>query len=63
MVEMNSEIRDLAFNRAPASKLRAAAKATGMRTILEDGKIKILNGVTTPAELLRITQAEGVAAN
>jgi type IV pilus assembly protein PilB len=63
MVEMNSELRDLAFNRAPASKLRAAAKAAGMRTILEDGKIKILNGVTTPAELLRITQAEGVAAN
>jgi type IV pilus assembly protein PilB len=63
MVEMNSEMRDLAFNRAPASKLRAAAKAAGMRTLLEDGKIKILNGITTPAELLRITQAEGIAAN
>jgi type IV pilus assembly protein PilB len=60
MVEMNAELRDMAFNRAPASKLRVAAKAAGMRPLLADGKIKILNGVTTPQELLRITQAEGL---
>ena len=59
-VEMNNELRDLAFNRAPASKLRQAARAAGMRTLLEDGKLKILGGVTTVDELLRITQAEGV---
>ncbi len=60
MVEMNTEMRDLAFNRSPASKLRTAAKAAGMRPLLEDGKIKILTGITTPEELLRITQAEGL---
>lgn len=59
-VEMNSQLRDLAFNRAPASQLRQAAKAAGMRTLLEDGKLKILGGITTVEELLRITQAEGV---
>ncbi|MBI4717366.1 MAG: type II/IV secretion system protein [Planctomycetes bacterium] len=60
MVLMNSQLRELAFNSAPASQLRAAARAAGMRTLLEDGKLKILRGVTTPEDLLRVTQAEGV---
>ncbi len=60
MFLMNNEIRDLAFKRAPTTQLRAACKAAGMRTLLEDGKLKILNGVTTPEDLLRITQAEGI---
>jgi len=59
-VEMNTELRELAFNRAPVGQIRQAAKAAGMRTLLEDGKLKILAGVTTPDELLRITQAEGL---
>jgi len=60
MLEMNNELRELAFNRAPTTHLRRAARAAGMRTLLEDGKIKIMRGVTTPAELARITQAEGI---
>jgi type II secretory ATPase GspE/PulE/Tfp pilus assembly ATPase PilB-like protein len=62
MVVLNTQMRDLAFKKATAGQLRAAAKAAGMRTLLEDGKRKILNGVTTPEDLLRITQAEGLAA-
>jgi type IV pilus assembly protein PilB len=61
MLLMNTELRDLAFNRAPATQLRAAARRSGMATLLEDGKYKILKGVTTPEDLLRITQAEGIA--
>jgi len=60
MVTMNAKLRELAFAKAPASQLRAAARAAGMRTLLEDGKLKILKGVTTPEDLLRVTQAEGV---
>ncbi len=62
MLVMNSELRELAFNRAPANQLRRAARASGMRSLLEDGKLKILRGLTTPAELVRITQAEGLVA-
>ena len=62
MMEMDGAIRELAFNRAPLGEIRDAAKASGMRTLLEDGKIKIRNGVTTPEELVRITQAEEVLA-
>ncbi len=62
MLEMTPELRELAFNRAPASRLRKAARNSGMRSILQDGKLKILAGVTTPAEVARITQEEGIVA-
>ncbi len=62
MLLMNSELRELAFNRAPTSELRKAAKASGMRSLVQDGKLKILAGVTTPAEVARIAQAEGIVA-
>ncbi len=60
LMEMNNELRDLAFNRAPTNKVRQAARASGMRSLIEDGKEKILNGITTPEEVARLTQAEGV---
>jgi len=60
MVELNSEIRELAFTKAPTTELRKAARASGMRTLMEDGKIKIFNGITTPEEVARIAQTEGV---
>lgn len=60
MVELNNEIRELAFTKAPNSELRKACIASGMRTLMEDGKIKIFRGVTTPAEVAAIAQTEGV---
>ena len=60
MLEMNNQLRDLAFARAPAGELRKAAIATGMNTLLTDGKVKVFNGITTPAEISRVTQAEGL---
>jgi type IV pilus assembly protein PilB len=60
MMELNNQIRDLAFQRAPTSELRKAARASGMRTLLDDGRIKVFRGVTTPEEISRVTQAEGL---
>jgi type IV pilus assembly protein PilB len=57
---MNTELRELAFNRAPLSKVREVAVASGMRNLLGDGKLKILDGDTTLEEIARITQIEGV---
>ncbi|QQE11947.1 type II/IV secretion system protein [Planctomycetota bacterium] len=57
---MNSEIRDLAFNREPVSKIRDAAAVSGMRNLLGDGRLKILSGETTLEEISRITQVEGL---
>lgn len=60
MMELNSQIRDLAFSRASTSDLRKAARAGGMRTLLDDGRVKVFRGVTTPEEISRVTQAEGL---
>jgi len=59
MMTMNSEIRDLAFNRSSISKLRNAAIRGGMRSLVEDGKIKILRGETTASEIANFAQIEG----
>ena len=63
MVELNNEIRELAFAKAPTTELRKAAIASGMRTLMEDGKIKIFKGLTTPEEVARIAQTEGLLAD
>ncbi|MEO0482194.1 MAG: ATPase, T2SS/T4P/T4SS family [Planctomycetota bacterium] len=59
MLLMNSRLRDLAFQQAPIADLRKAAIDSGMRPLVGDGKIKILNGVTTPDEISRVTQTDG----
>jgi type II secretory ATPase GspE/PulE/Tfp pilus assembly ATPase PilB-like protein len=63
MFEMNTEIRELAFSKAPTTELRKAARASGMGTLRDDGIRKIFNGVTTPAEVVRITQTEGMVVD
>jgi type IV pilus assembly protein PilB len=62
MMTMNAQLRDLAFNTAPVSKLRRAALDAGMRPLLGDGKLKVLRGVTTPAEIARVAQVETTEA-
>ena len=60
MMNMNSEIRELAFNLAPISQIRNAAIANGMRTLVQDGKIKVLKGTTTADEVARMAQVDGM---
>ena len=63
LMEMNISIREMAFNRAPLNEIRKTARAAGMRGLLEDGRTKIVNGVTTPDELVRITQASDLISD
>lgn len=60
LMKLNTEIRELAFERAPIGELRAAARRSGMRNLVEDGKIKILRGETTPSEVARFAQVESL---
>src|SRR5579862_2022233 len=60
MMQMNSELRNLAFERSATNKIRKAALASGMKSLLQDGKLKILNGVTTAEEIVKVAQVEGV---
>ncbi|HEX8913384.1 MAG TPA: ATPase, T2SS/T4P/T4SS family [Humisphaera sp.] len=60
MMTMNSELRNLAFERTPTNKLRKAALAGGMKSLLQDGRLKVLNGTTTAEEVVKVAQVEGI---
>ncbi len=61
LMHLNPEMRELAYNRSPVVDVRAAAVRSGMRTLLADGKIKILRGDTTPGEVAKFAQAASEA--
>ncbi len=48
-------IKELVLKRAQESELKAAARREGMQTLRENGVLKILEGVTTLEEILRVT--------
>ncbi len=56
---MNPEIADLILRRAPISEIRDAAVASGMTTLMRDGLRKVLAGITTPQEVLRVVTTVG----
>jgi general secretion pathway protein E len=56
MMEMNDELRRLIMRNADAAEITAAARRNGMRTLREDGWMKVRQGVTTADEVLRVTQ-------
>jgi type IV pilus assembly protein PilB len=57
-MQLNNEIRELAFGRSSISEIRAAALRAGMRSLLDDGRVKLLRGDTTADEVSRFAQAE-----
>ncbi|HAX41728.1 MAG TPA: type II secretion system ATPase GspE [Bryobacteraceae bacterium] len=56
LMELNDEIRKLIMKDADAADLTEAARRNGMRNLREDGWLKVATGVTTPAEVTRVTQ-------
>ena len=60
LMQMNHELRTLAFERAPTNKVRKAALASGMKSLLADGRHKVLSGVTTAEEVVKVAQMEGI---
>jgi general secretion pathway protein E len=56
LMEMTEEIRRLITRNEDSGALTMAARRNGMRTLREDGWDKVADGVTTPEEILRVTQ-------
>jgi general secretion pathway protein E len=56
MMPMTEEVKHLTISNAPSSQIRKIAIEQGMRTLQEDGFLKVRKGVTTLAEVLRVTQ-------
>jgi general secretion pathway protein E len=55
---LTDAIRALVMARADAGTIRHAAVDSGMRTLRDDGAEKVLAGVTTVEEVIRVTQEE-----
>ena len=56
LMELNDEIRRRIMANEDAIELTKAARRNGMRNLREDGWIKVREGVTTVAEVMRVTQ-------
>jgi type IV pilus assembly protein PilB len=55
VMAMSDEIRDLTVERAAADEIRKVAVAQGMRPLRVDGFEKVKNGITSIAEVARVT--------
>ena len=58
LLVVDDEIRGLVMKNADAASIRRAATARGMNTLREDGADKVVDGITTIEEVLRVTQED-----
>jgi type IV pilus assembly protein PilB len=61
LMEMTPQLRELTFASAHTSELRTCAIKGGMNTLQMDGVRKILDGITTIEEILKITHRQDLA--
>ena len=54
-LEMADNIKDLIMKRAPSGEIMKVAQENGMTTMFEDGIEKVLAGITTLEEVMRVT--------
>ncbi|HRZ39690.1 MAG TPA: ATPase, T2SS/T4P/T4SS family [Candidatus Omnitrophota bacterium] len=55
---LRDEIKEMIAQKMPCSKIKEKAVTLGMKTLLDDGWDKVLKGVTTAEEVLRVTQED-----
>ncbi|MBN1270371.1 MAG: type II secretion system ATPase GspE [Kiritimatiellae bacterium] len=55
---VDDEVRHMIYERVGASDLRERARELGMRTLREDGLRKVISGVTSLEEVLRVTMGD-----
>ena len=61
LLVVNDELRELISRRAPEHEIRRAARAAGMRTLLEDGIAKAARGLTTLEAVLKVVKRDDAA--
>jgi general secretion pathway protein E len=58
---VDDEIRQLVLKNVDASTIKNAARRKGLRSLREDGAEKVLAGITTTAEVARVTQEDSMS--
>jgi type IV pilus assembly protein PilB len=57
-MQMSTEIRNMVLRRSPGTELRKQAIAEGMTTMRQSGFIKVVEGITSTAEVVRVLASE-----
>jgi len=58
LIVVNDAIRPLIVQRASSTSIKQEALKHGMRTLRDDGWAKVLGGITTIEEVLRVTEED-----
>ena len=59
MMKMSGSVREMTFKRESTTVIRRQARLNGMKTLLEDGVLKAMKGLTTLEEVLSTCHHEG----
>lgn len=60
---LNEKIREMVLDHNSADQIKREAVKMRMRTLRQDGLDKILKGITTVGEVIRVTPGEGIPAD
>jgi type II secretory ATPase GspE/PulE/Tfp pilus assembly ATPase PilB-like protein len=60
VMPIDTHIQEQIVNKATASQIKRGALERGLKTLRMDGVAKLLQGLTTPDEVLRVTQLDVV---
>ena len=55
---IDEQMKDMILKKAPSSQIKKAAVSRGMRTLAQDGWQKVILGLTTPEEVIRVTAVD-----
>lgn len=58
---MSEEIRNLVLQKTSSTQIKSKAAQLGMRTLRQSGWDKIQQGLTSPSEVIRVTQEEDIS--
>jgi type IV pilus assembly protein PilB len=58
VMRFTDELKEMVLQGASSAELKVAAARLGMNTLRMSGITKILDGVTTPEEVLRVTMSD-----
>ncbi|MCL5410679.1 MAG: Flp pilus assembly complex ATPase component TadA [Patescibacteria group bacterium] len=56
VLSINESIKEMILNKKPSSEIQAEAVKSGMVTMLQDGILKVCDGITTVEEVWRVTK-------
>jgi type IV pilus assembly protein PilB len=63
LMRVTALIRDLIFNNKSAEEIRKAALGQGLKTLYQDGLLKVLDGITTLDEVYRVAKRSDTEIN